>query len=320
MSTELQEKKQEPKTIRSLLESDAFKSQVSKALPKHLTPDRFIRICITAMTKTPKLAQCEQASLFNALLTLSQLGIEPDGRNAHLIPYENRKRGVTECQLIIDYKGIAELVMRSGLVSNLHCDVVCENDEFVYDRGELKKHLINFRQPRGKVFAVYALCRFKDGTEKCDVMTREEVEAIRSRSKAANVGPWVTDWTEMSKKTVFRRLSKMLPFSSEQRDAIESDDQQFHIDHTAIAASSSKSKADEMLERYNPRPPIESVAQSVDGPEFGTLAYVEKMLKSAKNIDELNDAMSLVSELSEDKQSALIEIYNQKEIGLKTNA
>lgn len=205
------------KTIRDLIESPKFKDEVAKALPKHLTPDRFIRVALTAMTKTPKLANCDQASLFNSLLTLSQLGIEPDGRRAHLIPYG------TTCQLIIDYKGLAELAMRSGVVSNIHADVVCDADLFEYDRGELKTHKINFREPRGPVYAVYSLVRFKDGTEKAEVMTVDEVEVIRKRSRAGSNGPWVTDWNEMAKKTVFRRLSKWLPLSPEYRDALDAD-------------------------------------------------------------------------------------------------
>lgn len=216
--------KQKTASIRHLLEGDAFRQQVSKSLPTHLKPDRFIRIALTTMMRTPKLAECDQASFFNSLLTLSQLGIEPDGRRAHLIPFNNTKRRLVECQLIVDYKGLAELAMRSGVVSNLHADVVCENDVFEYDCGEIKSHRIDFRKPRGAVYAAYAICRFKDGSSKCDVMDRESVEAIRARSRAGNNGPWVTDWNEMAKKTVFRRLSKWLPLSPEFRDALEADD------------------------------------------------------------------------------------------------
>jgi recombination protein RecT len=213
MTTEIAKKSD----VRSLIESDAFKAQIQKALPKHLTPDRFIRVAVTAMTRTPKLAECTQASLFNALLTCSQLGIEPDGRRAHLIPYGK------DCQLIIDYKGLAELAMRSGVVANIHADVVCDADTFEYDRGSVRTHTIDFRKPRGKVYAVYAICRFKDGTEKAEVLSAEEVEAVRKRSRAGQAGPWVTDWNEMAKKTAFRRLSKWLPLSPEYRDALDHD-------------------------------------------------------------------------------------------------
>lgn len=210
--------------IKSILSSDNMRRQFALALPKHLTPDRFVRVALTAMTRNPKLAQCDQPSFFAALLTLSQLGLEPDGRLAHLIPFNNRKRGVVECQLIVDYKGLVDLAMRSGNVANIHADKVCDKDVFEFDRGEIKKHTINFRESRGEAYAYYALVRFRDGTEKAEVMTRDEVEAIRKRSRAGGDGPWVTDFDEMAKKTVFRRLSKWIQLSPEFHEALDKED------------------------------------------------------------------------------------------------
>lgn len=212
-------------TIRQKLGGEAFKAAIAQVLPKHLTPDRMVRVAILAITRTPKLQKCDQASFFNAMMTLSQLGLEPDGRRAHLIPFENRKRGVTECQLIVDYKGLVELASRSGAVSNIHADVVCENDVFDVNAGELVRHTIDYRKPRGEVFAAYALARMKDGGTKLEVMSRDEIEDIRKRSRSGGNGPWMTDWNEMAKKTVFRRLSKWLPLASEYRDALDAEDE-----------------------------------------------------------------------------------------------
>lgn len=234
MSTELQ-KKPSVKTIQGLLESDAFKTSVTKCLPKHLTPDRFIRVACTTLMRTPELAQCTQISFFNALLTLSQYGIEPDGRRAHLIPLNNFKTNCKEVQLIIDWKGYAELAMRSGLVSTIFMDVVCENDVFEYDTGRILTHRIDFRKDRGSMYAVYCIVKMKDGEPTCDVMQLQEVLDIRERSKSKDKGPWVTDFREMAKKTVFRRLSKRLTLSPEFRDAIDSDD-----DLESIRASKAK--------------------------------------------------------------------------------
>lgn len=204
--------------LRALLSKEVIREQIAKALPNHLTPDRFLRIAMTAITKTPKLADCTQESLMSCLLSLSSFGLEPDGRRAHLIPYGNT------CTLIIDYKGLVELAMRSGVVANIHADVVRENDVFEEDRGVIVKHSIDRRKPRGDIYAVYAICRFKDGTEKSEVMSHDDVESIRKRSRSGASGPWSTDWPEMAKKTVFRRLSKWLPLSADFRDALDRDD------------------------------------------------------------------------------------------------
>lgn len=221
------------KDFKSLVANPKFKEQLTAALPKHLTPDRFVRVLLTATIKTPKLLECTQASLFKAVYDCAALGLEPDGRRAHLIPYENRRAGTVECQLIVDYKGLAELAMRSGLVSYLHADVVREGDTFGYSMGELRDHVPHFLRTdtgkpteQGKVIAAYALVRMKDGSTKTEVMSHADIEGIRSRSKAGSSGPWVSDWNEMAKKTAFRRLSKWLPLSPEIRDAIDKDDDQ----------------------------------------------------------------------------------------------
>ena len=204
--------------LKSLIQSDNFRAELGKTLPRHLSPDRFARIAITALTRTPKLAECTQASLFKCLLDLSSAGLEPDGRRAHLIPYGK------ECTLVIDYKGLVELIRRSGDVTSVRAETVCENDEFDWVNGEVT-HRVNWRQPRGKIQAVYAEARMKSGEIQTATMTVDEVEAIRKRSQASNSGPWVTDWGEMAKKTAVRRLSKMLPLASEVSEAIDRVDQ-----------------------------------------------------------------------------------------------
>ncbi len=223
--------------LKSLITSEPMQRQFAAALPKHLSPERFARVAITALTKTPKLAECTPESLMLCLLNLSAMGLEPDGRRAHLIPFENRRAGTVECQLIVDYKGTAELVMRSGVVSSIHADKVCENDEFEVDRGRIVKHKINYRSDRGLPYAYYSLITFKDGGEKAEVMTTAEINAIRDRSQGYKSAiqykkdhPWTTDYDEMAKKTVFKRNSKWVPLSPEIRDAMgQEDDDENHM-------------------------------------------------------------------------------------------
>lgn len=230
------------RTIKGLLEGDSFHQAIAKTLPKHLKPERFIRVALLAMQKTPKLAQCTEASFFNCLLQLSALGLDPDGRLAHLIPFENRNTGTTECTLIVDWKGLKELVLRTGLISYVHADVVHEGDLIDYNAGELRSHVPWFLRrdadkptEEGPVFAAYAIARMKDGTTQCAVMSSREIDGIKARSRSKNSGPWVTDEPEMQKKTAFRRLTKWLPMSPEVRDAVETGDDIIDIPHKLIA-------------------------------------------------------------------------------------
>lgn len=208
--------------IRELIVSDYGKKQFRMALPKHLTPDRFVRMAITAINRNPRLLECTRESVFECLMTLSQLGLEPDGRKAHLIPFNDTRRSVLVCTLIVDYKGYVDLVRRSGEVCDIHADVVYENDEFEcsYGVGGRLYHKPAFKN-RGEALGAYSFVTLKDGSPTYDFMNMEEIEAIHERSKAKDSGPWITDENEMRKKTVFRRHFKWLPTSSETSQAIQ---------------------------------------------------------------------------------------------------
>ena len=205
------------KTIGDLLGSDQAASQIKLALSKAVTPERFFRVCATAMNRVPKLKDCTTASLAESMMDLAQMGLVPDGRHAHLIPYGK------ECKMIVDWKGYVNLARQSGEISIWRPELVCINDKFVYDKSRVQLHEINFKEPRGGVYAVYSYVLFKDGSEDYEVMTMEEVEAIKDRSAAGNKGPWKTDFREMTKKTVMRRHAKRLPLGGEFQQALEAD-------------------------------------------------------------------------------------------------
>lgn len=196
-----------------------MKDQFALALPKHMTPDRFTRVVLTTINKTPKLSECTRESLLACLMDCSALGIEPDNRMAYLIPYGN------QCTLVIGYKALVALARRSGEISDIHADVVCANDQFEYSFGSEGKLIHKPKLgDRGDVVAAYSFAKLKDGSCSYEVMDLEEISAIKNRSKASKSGPWVTDFNEMAKKTVFRRHSKWLPVSSEKlQEALEKD-------------------------------------------------------------------------------------------------
>jgi len=222
-----------PKTIIQVLQTDAMKKQMALALPKHCTIDRFMRMAVTSIRKNPALAECTQESVFACLMDLSQLGIEADGRRAHLIPFKK------ECTLIIDYKGLVELALRSNMVSTIHADVVCENDsfEFSYGSGGTLKHVPCLKGDRGEPYGAYSYAKMKDGSESYEWMNEADIMKIKAMAPGARTqnSPWNSKelivQLEMWKKTVLRRHSKWLPLSSEFRDAAEKDNEAIEADY-----------------------------------------------------------------------------------------
>jgi recombination protein RecT len=202
------------KTIYDMVAS--MKGQIEKALPKHMNPDRLLRIMTTEMRKNPRLAECEPMSLLGSLMLSAQLGLEPGPLgHCYLIPFKR------ECQFIIGYKGMIDLARRSGDVSVIYAETVCENDKFEFGLGldPYIKHepaLTN----RGRAVAWYGVAKFKDGGFYIKVMGPDEIESHRMRSKSenSNFSPWRTDFNEMAQKTVIRAMFRYLPVSPEIRE------------------------------------------------------------------------------------------------------
>lgn len=213
-------------SIRALVEKS--KAQIALALPKHLNVDRLARIVMTSVQKTPRLLMCSQTSLIGAVIQAAQLGLEPDGvlGEAFLIPYKNRRSGNFECQFQPGYKGLIKLARQSGEISTIAARIVRQGDLFRYRLG-LEEQLDH--EPKAPHSAepthCYAIAKLKDGGKQFEVMTTEEIEELRQRcSKSSDDGPWVTDWEAMAKKTVLKRLCKLLPASVELAKAVAYDD------------------------------------------------------------------------------------------------
>jgi recombination protein RecT len=198
---------------------DRAKGSIAAVLPKHLTPERLLKVALSATSRNPALLACTPQSILLAVMQASELGLEIGGLlgDAYFVPFKE------QAQLIVGYRGMIKLARQSGEIKVLEAHVVREGDTFELEYG-LEPRLVHkpaMSGELGKVIAVYAIARFKDGGYQVDVMTLAEIEAIRLRSKAVNDGPWNTDYAEMARKTVVRRLCKYLPLSPELAKALE---------------------------------------------------------------------------------------------------
>ena len=207
----------------------SMKAQLAAALPRHMTPDRMIRIVSTEIRKTPELANCDMQSFIGAVVQCSQLGLEPGNAlgHAYLLPFGNgkSKSGQSNVQLIIGYRGMIDLARRSGQIVSISARTVRQGDSFHFEYG-LNENLTHIpgENEDSPITHVYAVARLKDGGVQFEVMTHNQIEKVRALSKASQNGPWVSHWEEMAKKTVIRRLFKYLPVSIEMQKAVSLDE------------------------------------------------------------------------------------------------
>ena len=200
--------------------------QIKNALPANITPERMMRIALTALSKDAKLSGCTPESFMGALLTSAQLGLEcntPLGQ-AYLIPFWNSKKSCLETQFQLGYQGLIDLCYRTGQYKKIVARVVYEGDDFDYSYG-LDEQLIHRPKERSeKPIYVYALYELKNGASAFEVMSWKAIEAhAKKYSQSVQKGymsPWSTDPESMAKKTVLKKVLKYAPKAVESAELI----------------------------------------------------------------------------------------------------
>lgn len=235
--------------------------QFKAALPAHVSVERFVRVTLTAVQTNPNLLEADRRTLFAAATKAAQMGLLPDGREGAIVTFKN------QAQWMPMVAGIMKLVRNSGEISTWSVQAVYENDTFDFCLGD-EEHITH--KPalanRGKLIAVYSIVTMKDGEKSREVMSVEDVNQIRARSRSGNSGPWQTDFAEMAKKTVVRRHSKRLPLSTDIDGVIKEDDELFMPPEPAQAAQAPAQAAETPQATRRPSRLQKAVDQAQDAP------------------------------------------------------
>lgn len=205
--------------LQGVLTTNVQIAQGQQIFPMGIDPMRAARIALKTIKFKPELLNYDPASLCSCIIEAAALGLDIDSRGlAYFVPFGNR------VNLIIGYKGFIELAYRSGRVSSIYAEVVCQNDHFEYEMGLTPKlkHTPALGE-RGQMLAVYAVAKVAGTDPMFVVLSNSEVNKVRSTAKTSKV--W-DQWPEaMAKKTAIRRLAKMLPMSPDVQMAISLDEQ-----------------------------------------------------------------------------------------------
>jgi recombination protein RecT len=223
-TTEL--KKSDKKTMQDYIK--AMEGEIKKALPSVMTPERFTRMTLSAISSNPSLAKCTPKSFLGAMMNAAQLGLEPNTPlgQAYILPYKNK--GELEAQFQIGYKGLIDLAYRSSEVEVIQSHIVYENDEFECEYGiNTKLSHKPADTNRGNPVKVYAIFKTKSGGYGFEVMSIDDVKRHAEKySKAydSSYSPWKTNFEEMAKKTVLKRVLKYAPLKTDFVRAVVQDE------------------------------------------------------------------------------------------------
>lgn len=216
------EQAQTTPSVLALLERS--KPEIAKALPPGVDFERFARVVLTEVRRTPELLDCNPTSFMAAVMWAAQLNLEPGPlQHVHLIPYAG------DVTFVIGYRGYVELAYRSGQVKDVSAELVHEGDVFKVAKGTTPKII---HEPSGPaddraIVAAYAVAHLKTGGTVARVIYAEDWERARKASPAGSKGkgPWATDFPAMVRKTALRRLEPLLPKTAAFGEAVMLDEQ-----------------------------------------------------------------------------------------------
>lgn len=228
MTTALETVPVQIKRVKGWLEQNG--AQFSRLLPRLMPVERFLATVMSLVEQNPSLLECSKDSLIRCILQSAQLGLLPGPRRqVYFVPFNNKKKGCKEVQLIIGYQGLLTLCRNSGEIAKIEAQPVFEGDEFGYTLGlsptimHVPKSEWRDEPDARKAFDhmthVYAFAKLLNRETQFVVMTKKQIEGIRDRfSKAKDSGPWVDHPIEMSLKCPLRELANLLP-SSDEKDS-----------------------------------------------------------------------------------------------------
>ncbi|MEO5368510.1 MAG: recombinase RecT [Magnetococcus sp. DMHC-1] len=205
-----------------------MKNTISQLVPKNVNKERLMQLALDAARINPSLLDCSKSSFMNAVLACAKTGLEPATpfNYIHFVPFRG-KTGISEVQVILGYKGLMELALRTGKVKNFQVGTIKEGDQFKCQFGSqpwlaYTPALLD----RGATVAFFALAMLVDGTSQFVVINVDDVNRIRSKARGANLpgSPWVEHFDSMGEKTALRKLCKTLQMSPELAAAIAIDE------------------------------------------------------------------------------------------------
>ena len=211
----------------------AREGHLRSLLPQAMTVDKFQAIVVAAVADNMDLLDCDRGSLLKACLNAAELGLSLNKNmgEADILKVWDGRMKKNVAQFRPRYKGLMKLALQAGEVLKIESRLVYAKDVFEVEQGIdpriIHKHGLS---DRGEKIGAYCVWKLKNGESQFEIMSKEEILAIRDRSSSKTkdgtiVGPWKTDEAEMWRKTVVRRASKYMPLSTEAQRAVMVDNQ-----------------------------------------------------------------------------------------------
>lgn len=258
--------------LTAYLTQDAVKNQINKVVGgKNGT--RFVSSIVSAVQTTPALQECTNPSILSAALLGEALNLSPSPQlgQFYMVPFKNKKKGVTEAQFQLGYKGYIQLAIRSGYYKKLNVLAIKEGELIRYNplEEEIEVSLIedDIEREETPTAGYYAMFEYENGFKKSMYWSKKKMLAHADKYSAAfsakslellEAGKipdsekwkyssfWYKDFDGMAMKTMLRQLiSKWGIMSIDLQTAIDKDMAIIQEDGTADYVDHQQETAEE---------------------------------------------------------------------------
>lgn len=244
---------------------DARITEIKTALPAHMSPERFVRVVMTAVQLNTELLACDRQSLWNACMRAANDGLLPDGREGAIVAFKGK------AQWLPMYAGLLKRFRNSGEFKWITAGIVYEGEQYEHwidETGEHFKHVPGDDIAGRKVRRVYALATTKDGGSFIADLSLSDVYKREAMSRTTREdAPWKKWPDEMRKKTAIRVLSKLLPMSSDLDALVRRDEEAVlgveSVDETREAIAD-RQDTKSVLDHFAGYPPAEETPAEAD--------------------------------------------------------
>ena len=189
-------------------------------LPQDITEEQFRAALYLELSGRPSLHDCTPESLRACAVKAATYGLLP-GRDCHFLPFRNRGR--KEATYVPNYFGIILALERSGKVRRAFAHAVCEGDHWAFDMfAERPQHTpaVALGKKPGKTLFYYGAIMFHDSTCAFEILTLEDLEALKKCSPAGEQSVWLTHHDAMCRKSALKRVAKYVRLTPKMQELL----------------------------------------------------------------------------------------------------
>lgn len=220
---------------------------VANAISDKTKASRFVTSLITLCSMNPDLQNCDRATLVSAALNAETLGLPLNNQMGfgYVLPYKDKRNNRVVAQFQVGYRGIIQLMIRSGAMKKIHVIEVREGELVKYNPivNDFEFRYLSNEEERAKAPVIGYYCFFEttNGYVQELYWTKEKMELhaktyspgyASDLAKGTAYTFWAKDFDGMAKKTMLKQISKFAPMSVDLAKAIESDQAVINEDGT----------------------------------------------------------------------------------------